>query len=562
MSKKESKFPFIPLGFKDEDHYFYLKKDGVIFKTSAFSAINLLNMDSRANWQKNFPDKDWKKPTQHRFNLADAADELISQSKKVGLFDLNKVRGNGAWQDAGRIVVNCGNFLIIDGQKTDLEDFQSKFVYVKTLKEIPNLSISLDANETRLILETAKTFKWKRESDPYFLVGWLMLAPIAGALPVRPHIWLAGKKGTGKSTTVIEPFVLKLLANIALAGVGTSTEAGIRQAAQHNAQPLVHDEFEGMDQRSIERINRIVEYLRSCWSETAARTFKGTTTGTHLSYNARVIGFVASIIVRLPTEADRSRFTIIELQSHAEDREERLRDRKRIYDHLRAIPADCCQRLLTRAVMMIKPIIASYEILADVIAAELTSREGQQLGMLLAGYWAFEHDEAITEDQARELFFKINKSIEIEKDVGLSDEAECLNVLLTHKIRYVPDGENREVTDVIGHMIHCDNSFSTLLHHGIKVDEETDTYAIANRHSELTKMYRGTRWENGDWHKSLKGVTGAKPIEKTSFGSRDMQCRAIALPRLGLERTITEDTSSPWGTKNDRGTVTPIRPQN
>lgn len=539
MTKKLVAPPFIPLGFKDGIHYFYLKKDGEIFKTSLFSIIHLLNLDSRANWQKRFPDRDFKKPSAHRFNAVDVADDLITKSKIIGLFDPNRVRGNGAWQDAGRIVINCGNILIVDGMRVDLADFKSKYVYVKSLKEMPDLNIPLNTKDTKLILDTAKVFKWSRECDAYFLAGWLMLAPIAGALPVRPHIWLTGKKGMGKST-VFENFVTKLLGDIALAGVGPSTEAGIRQAAQHGAQPFIHDEFEAIDQKSMERIGKIVEFLRSCWSDTAARTFKGTAAGTHLSYNARLTAFVTGINVYLPTEADRSRFTIIELQNHANDPEQRVKDNTIIWEHLNKIPIDCYQRLYTRAVSMIKPIIASYQILAEVISAELSSREGQQLGMLLAGYWAFEHNHVINKKEAKELFLKINMSMEADKDCGdsISDEDECLNVLLTYRIKFVRDAQIGYVEDLVGNMIHDANCASVLLSYGIKVNTAKDTFAIAYHHSELSKIYRGTRWEQSAIRiRALARIEGAKRQGSLTFGSRSIKEKSIALPRNAKRRS-------------------------
>lgn len=537
IKKQADTKPYIPLGYREGMHYFYLKKDGEIFKTNTFTVIHLLNLDDRANWQKLFPDRDSKKPSTHRFNSADAADFLIRLSKGVGLFDPNKVRGNGAWQDESRVVINCGNFLLVDGERSELADFKSKFVYVKSLKEMPTISVPLAQWETKLITETAKVFKWSRECDAHFLLGWLMLAPISGALPIRPHIWLTGKKGMGKST-VFERFVTKLLGDLALAGVGPSTEAGIRQAAQHSAQPFIHDEFEVVDSRSGERIGKIVEFLRSCWSDTAARTFKGTAGGTHLSYNARLIAFVTGINVQLQTEADRSRFTILELQSHSEDPVQRLKDKKKINEHLNQISNELSGALFARSVSMIPSIIESYELLSDLIAGELTSREGQQLGMLLAGYWAYEHDDPITYPEAKKLFSEISASLESSKDSDntISDEEECLTVLLTHQIRFTPAGEREPVEDIIGNMIYCLRSQDVLLNYGIKVNHAKKAYAVAYHHAELSKIYRGTRWEkSGSWINSLARLPNAKRQSSSSFGSRDIQQRSILIPQNGKQ---------------------------
>jgi putative DNA primase/helicase len=525
--------PYISLGSKDGFYYFYLKKEGEIFKTATFTLVHLLNLDVRSNWQKKFPDRDYKKPTAQRFNLPDAIDNLIAEAKKIGLFDPNKVRGNGAWRDEGRIVINCGNFLLVDGEKIEPANFKSKFFYVKSLKEMPELKESLTSSDAQLILDTAKLFKWSRPCDPYFLVGWLMLAPIAGALPVRPHIWLTGAKGMGKST-VLEFFVMKLLGDIAINGIGSSTEAGIRQASQHNAQPFTHDEFEVVDQKSSERIGRLIELLRNCWSDTGARTYKGTTNGTHISYNAKLIAFVSGINVYLPTEADRSRFTVLELLNHSEIALERVRDNETIHEHLNQILPNWSERLYTRSVNMIKPIIASYEVLAKVVGSSMTSRDGQQLGMLLAGFWALGHNNIISKEEAQMLFAKMSSGMGIDKEVNeaISDEEECLNLLMTQKIRFARDDSDDFKEDLIGNMIHDLACASTLLQLGIKVDPASDTFAVAYHHSELSKIYRGTRWEkSGAWVRPLSRIPGAKRQSMSTFGSRTIKEKSIAIPR-------------------------------
>lgn len=536
-NQRENSFPFICLGFREDSHFFYVKDSAVILKFTSFSVINLLNLASLSNWVARFPDKNPKKPTSMGFNLTGAANFLISVSTEIGLYDPNKVRGNGAWQDDGRFVVNLGHCLMVDGAKVKLSEFDSKFCYVRSLKEISPLDVPLNPDEVQLILTAIRAFKWKNKAAPYFLAGWLMLALICGALPIRPHIWLTGKKGMGKSTA-LERLIVKLIGRLSLVGVGPSTEAGIRQAIQQNAQPIIHDEFEATDKRGIKRIHGVIEYFRSAWSDSDGETFKGTQSGAYMSYRGRTMALVASIIIRLPNEADRSRFSIVELDDHASNPKERLRDKKKINDSLRALSNDLSDKLFARAVSSLSVILGSYEVLANVIAEELSSRHGQQLGMLLAGYWAYENDTAITEEQAKELFLKLEFAESQECEEELSDEAECLNHLLTQRVAFVPDGKTDLHHDSIGHMLEVSSCHSSLLSYGVKVEKSGNYCIAAYKHAELIRFYKDTRWADGGWKDALKRIKGATTNRSVSFGSRDDKGTAIVIPRRTTEVSL------------------------
>jgi putative DNA primase/helicase len=530
MTEKKDPLPYIALGSKDGIYYFYNIPRGEVFKTDTFSVIHLLKLDRLKNWRFRFPEPE-KSKSSHGFNAVAVAEYLISKSDQIGFYDPEKVRGIGVWQDAGSIIVNCGDFLLIDGQKICLAEFKSKFVYVKTLKEQPKTNLALNKNEAKLLLDIIGLFKFTRDCDRYFLLGWLMLAPIGGALPVRPHMWITGKKGLGKSTIV--EFCSKLLGDISLACVGPCTEAGIRQAARHNAQPLIYDEVDAVDSKGTDRIGKIIDFLRSCWSDTDARTYKGTVSGVAFSYNAKLCAMLASINIYLPTEADRSRFTVIELKDHAANALDRIDDNRKLRENINLIDRNFSQRFYALAISRAKIVLLNYKIFFDVIAIDRSNREAQQLGMILAGYWAFYYDTEITIENATKLFTVINNSLEVNKDCEdiFSDEEECLNVLLSYRIYFVRDGNSERFEDLIGNMIYDIGSASTLLSYGIKVNHAKNTFSVAYHHSELSKIYRGSRWEKtGGWIAPLSRIEGAKKRQSSTFGSRNLIQRSIEIP--------------------------------
>jgi len=91
-----------------------------------------------------------------------------------------------------------------------------------------------------------------------------VLAPFSGALRWRPHIWLTGSAGVGK-TTVVNDMIKRLVA-IAEAAEDPTTEAGLRNELKGAALPVLFDEAERTGGNSASRIEAIIELMMSASS--------------------------------------------------------------------------------------------------------------------------------------------------------------------------------------------------------------------------------------------------------------------------------------------------------
>ena len=100
------------------------------------------------------------------------------------------------------------------------------------------------------------------------------MSPFCGALKWRPHIWLTGSAGTGKSW-VFKNVVRRLLGETALAVQGETSEAGLRQTLGHDALPVVFDEADIDDRRSADRIQNILTLMRSASTDDGGLLLKG-----------------------------------------------------------------------------------------------------------------------------------------------------------------------------------------------------------------------------------------------------------------------------------------------
>src|SRR3546814_12291625 len=107
------------------------------------------------------------------------------------------------------------------------------------------------------------------------LAGWIAIAVICGALNWRPHVWLTGSSGSGKSW-LLDNVIRPLIGAIAVHCHSNSTEAGIRQTLATDARPVLFDEAESEDAKAQVRIQQVLELSRQSSSENGARPPTGT----------------------------------------------------------------------------------------------------------------------------------------------------------------------------------------------------------------------------------------------------------------------------------------------
>lgn len=517
----ERKTGYIPLGFNGANYFFYHIPSKDIVQASSFTDTQLFSIAPMEYWEAAYPTK------KGGINIAKAKNDLIQKCKMIGPFDASRVRGSGVWIDDGRKVYNTGHSLHVDGRELALSSFAGWHIYIQTEHRLPPLHQEpLTREEGVRISEVVRRFKWKNKTDHLQLCGWIFNARIAGALPIRAHAWITGGKGTGKST-VMERVVANLLGSPKghLHLIGNSTEAGIRQALRCSARPVVFDEFETTGRASRERIDANIELFRNCWSATQGKVLKGGSNGTGIEYAMCSPALVSSIRVNLQNDADRSRFSILELMEHGSSPVE--------WDALRRelefFTIELGERLFARAVRMIDVVIDSQAIIGKYLS-KVSQRYAQQVGFLLAGWWCLTNDHVITQSEAERLcedfFAKTDDDESITEE--MNDEQECLNHLLTTMISLRLDAggvSDRPIGDIVGDKEGRDQDL--LVKYGVKVVR--GRFIVANKHTELSKIFRGTRWE-GCWSRTLKRLPGAQATSEVSFGSRLFKSRAVSLP--------------------------------
>ena len=509
------------LGYKEKEYFFTSTANRQIISVTSFTETDFLHLMPLEYWEAVFPGKTEKS----RVDWSTAKSHLMEKCRQRGLFDGMNIRGSGAWIDNGRIVINMGEYLLVDGQRMGLGAINSKYFY-SLGKTLPEFSTSpLTVEECEHLINACSMFKWVRSDSGIILAGAMAIQRVCGALPVRPHIWLTGSAQTGKST-LLEKLINKIIGESGLYVQGTTTEAGVRQSLKSNAIPILFDEFETNGSKADENITAIIELCRAAWSDSSADIVKGGASGNASRYKVRFCAIVSSIRTKLNNDADRGRFSVLELAPHGDNQEHW----KKLSSHLNVIDTIYSERLFSRVTRLLPVLLKNYNTFKEILAVKAGSRFGDQYGMLLAGFSVLVQDEPFDLMSAEAL---INK-VELNDD-KTADHNDCLEHLLSSATK---DGTKLLIQEIVCQAIEESNSDfykSILARHGLCI-KGSDLFVSNNSHSELAKIFRETKW--ADWSPSLRRLEGAK-AGKTSILKRDQ--RGTFIP---LKHIITGDSKT------------------
>lgn len=540
--------PVRALGY-NHGRYFYLStKQRQVHEYTAQSHVSngLLQLAPLQFWSDTFA---YGEPMK-REHWQVAVDALMRRCEREGIFDTSIIRGRGCWIDDNRLVLNLGNRVMVDGKETTVDRLSQDggFIYEAGARLNGPAATPLTVGEARLVIDIAKRFNWEMPGSAALLAGWIVLAPLCGALKWRPHIWLTGGTGTGK-TTILNDFVAPLMARMDLRVQGNSTEAGIRQALRADARPVLFDESEKNDEREAARIDNVLSLIRQSSSESESRTLKGTTTGKQLEFHIRSMFCLASIQVGINRQADYTRMSVLGLFGNSQvaadqvgDHQAKWLETERMLAELRD-DEEFGGRLMARSVAMHEVIRANMRTLVRVAAKEFRSqRLGDQYGTLLAGTAALLYDHPISEQGALQLIRMFDWSTFHE--AAIEDEsADALTAIMQVEVRVEKD--HGSVTLTAGELVAIvvDNAskggiypldaVAHLGRLGLKVKRgvvgKDAGLLVSNKSDKLSKALRGAPWAN-DWRSYLRRLPGAKSHNVPITFSQGFGARATFVP--------------------------------
>lgn len=503
------------------------------YKTNEFTDNALVELAHPNWWESYFPGENGG------INKKAALSWVFNQAQKRGIYDPECVRGRGAWIDQGRMVVHLGDRLLVDGEVTPLNKIASRFVYekAKALGDISESAIS-DA-EGQKILDTAQLFRWERVVSADLLCGWLFLAPICGALNWRPHVWITGGAGSGK-TSVMDKFVRILMPQGSpLFANGDSSEAGLRQALGSEARPLLIDETEADTQKAKAKIEQVIGLLRQSSSETVAKTYRGTVSGSHQAFALRAMACLSSIGVSLEQAQDIERVEVL----HLRPKTDRVNDTpwEILSGHLRELAADMHigDRMMRRAIDMADTINTAIEVFSRAAAVTLESqRNGDQIGALLAGAWCLRNSTAPTFEDAERVISEIDWTE--RKTTHVEEEVSLIATLVATPVN-VGGGMRMTIGDLIEYaagMSDCEamtwkNANHQLQMFGIKVFPIDGVVKFHTANRELLTLIEGTKFSTG-FHDRMRRIDGSDTMSGKPFRIGKASRNGVAIPLRSL----------------------------
>ena len=430
---------FTVLGYDGGDYYIFshAKKQVMRMRKGDISDIGLTEYAPMNWWEFHFP-ASGKTPG---INKPLAAQWIFATAHGRGIYDPTLVRGRGVWTDKDRFVFHHGAYLSVDGVATEIAKMDSAYVYPMARRMPEPSAVQLTDEEGRNMVSVADMVRWSMPASGALMSGWVMLAPICGALKWRSHIWLTGAAGSGKST-IQRDYCQSALNGLSVYAQGNSTEPGIRQRLRADALPVLLDEAESNNDREKQRIESILSLIRQSSSESQAETLKGTVTGDSMNFHIRSMFCLSSINTMLDKKADTDRLTKLSIKAPAADGKDEAHW-ELLKEELHKLSTDLTlpHRLLARAINMLPVIMASIEVFTKAAAKHFgTQREGDQFGTLLAGCWCLQMGHIPSVQEALVLIKGYEWS-EHTEDNDQDDSQRALESILNAKIRLGSAGD-------------------------------------------------------------------------------------------------------------------------
>jgi putative DNA primase/helicase len=547
---KENPF-FRMLGVQKEGNgmvyffYAFATKTVICLTPSGMTKNNLMQLAPLDWWENEFPDK------KYAFSVEEAVNYLISKSSEFGIFSYKRLRGRGAWIDDKRVVIHAGSRLLVDGKAKDLSKFKSKYIYEFAEDLDFTLESPLPKTESYKLIKLVELLSWERPINAYLFLGWCVVAPVCGALEWRPHVWLTGGAGTGKST-ILKNVARPLLGEAGLAVQGETSEAGLRQLLANDALPVIFDEAEGGDRKAQERMQMVLSFMRASSHNDGGVLVKGSAGGSANTFRTASCFLFASIAVQIAKHADKTRVSILALMNPNKE-VGKAKWKQFLSDYASFFNDDFCRGVRSRTISLLPTILANVKTFSMAVAAEIgEQRAGDQIGVLLAGAYSLTSDDVITYEKAVE--FVKSKEWEEEKLEVENDEHRLLSFILEQMVRIETErgAVERTVGELVlyamnlktgGYALTDTHSQERLKRIGIRVDSKKALLFISNSDSNMLKLLASTNW-SPNHNKILERLPGAFPVPSMRF-SGPTGTRAVGIPKEVFYKYSVEDDIVP-----------------
>jgi hypothetical protein len=440
-------------------------------------------------------------------NYNQAAQELFAACARRGVWSaLDRIRGAGAWSDDdGALILHCGDQVLIidrDGrERAEAPGLIGDCVY-PAAAPLPRPAAGVAAGAAAAeLLALLRTWAWRRpDLDPVLLLGWIGAALLGGATKWRPHAWLTGGSGTGKST--LKDRVLGPVFDGGSVAVSDTSEAGLRQALRYSTLPAIIDELEASaDDRRAQQTMMLARL-----SSTGGLILRGGADHAGQQFVTRSCFLMQAILIPALSPQDRSRVAILELNALGDRRMPPL-DAGRLRE---------IGRLLRRRVVQAWPrlpaVYARYDeaLRAAGGSGPMDSRASEEFSSLLAAAEVLLYDDPEEMDASTRGWADLVRASEPSPAERGCDEDELVQRILSTAVDAKRDGGRKTIAEWIarahgltGGDVEAARQICGT--YGLWIGSLTlpggaypsPVVGVANRHQGLAELLKGTHWAAG-----------------------------------------------------------------
>lgn len=547
------------LGRHGKKYCIYLKQTKAVVEYTAkdiASKGGLMEIAPLSYWYDTFgvEEENKKGDVTKKLNWDIVADHIMRESQKAGLYDVQAVRGRGAWKDKDRTVINVGNSLIVLEKNKEPYTIETHALDTKNVYETrPRINISLrnplkDEYSSKLI-DCCRLVRWADKRSGDILAGWIFASFVGGILPMRSHLYIAGAKESGKSW-VIKNIVNKIFGDYKLSVGGVTTEAGIRSALGSDSFPVIFDESEAEDSSDKERMQRIFNLARLAATNEGNNVAKGSVSGEAQLYSVRSSFLFASINPSMTRDADISRTIKITIKdppigknATKEAKEQDMKNFLALEQCVnKLLTPEYCQALFTRAVVLCDNLMKSVKIVSTQAALVGGSKRlGDQMGMIIAGIWHLRTSAVIDEAHAREMIARY----QTVKDSDREDysKTEIIEWFMQQDVSFNIDGYRNvyKIGEVVSILLSTSQDWAItqkkkeiadkMAMQGMLVDAKRNgMYVSTSKGMLICRLFSASVWGEAGWKDAICRIPGAERVPTTMRFGNLARTGAIFVP--------------------------------
>lgn len=567
------------LGFdQDRFYYFQVKESNQIVGLRPREMVenNLISLAPLEVWTITFGRVDRK--GRETVDLSLAVNYLIRRCHDAGIWSRSRCVLPGARLDNEHVVFHFGSALWVEGVGL-MDPYRHTGRYVYSSDEdmgAPNFDNPLGPasgphgltdpaceDELGQLLKIIRSIAWRRADaalSQLGMLGWLAIAPICGVLPWRPHLWLDGPSGSGKSWLMNNIFH-PILGSYALHVTSNTTESGVRNAIMGRTIPVMFDEAEGENTAGRTRMDAILRLARQASNDSMATVVQGVQGGGGTrSTRIETTMMFTSIMPQLTASADISRFARLHLAGPSAALTNQQFNDLLVIPSARLFTPEFSRRFVARMILHANLLRRTQKIFVEAMAnMGILQRHADVYGSLAAGAWLLLNDGEIA-DAGEAILWLTDMGVQTAiidiAQASLEDQeySRMVSVILASQIRVESQGQSYTMFETIGNLIaagmqlnHGEDGLTinpqaaaeALMRYGIKLhprhgpicnEEHPPGLVFHNHWKPLADLLKDTRYAGRDYDGVLMQVPGAaKTKSPVRFGAMGTS-RGVFLP--------------------------------